>query len=207
MRIRTLVGSLLAGGLLLTAMVPLLAHAQTGTPARAAITSDQTRHDPQLDQLRRATDRFHSIAVAEQNGYGLLLDVDKIACIDMPPMPGMRGMQGMKGMPATGAMGVHWAKGALVGDGKIDPNQPESMVYAPGRDGTLTLAAVEYVVLKADWDAKHRYAPVLFGHRFATTDAPNRFGLPAFYSLHVWAWKHNPAGTFEMFNPNVVCPA
>ena len=112
----------------------------------------------------------------------------------------------MPGMPSAGAMGVHWADPTLVGDGKIKLTEPEAMVYAPGRDGTLTLAAVEYVVLKADWDAKHRYPPVLFGHRFATTDAPNRFGLPAFYSLHVWAWKHNPAGTFEMFNPDVTCP-
>jgi hypothetical protein len=33
----------------------------------------------------------------------------------------------------------------------------------------------------------------------------NRFGLPAFYSLHAWVWKHNPAGTFAMWNPNVTC--
>jgi hypothetical protein len=24
---------------------------------------------------------------------------------------------------------------------------------------------------------------------------PNRFGLPAFYELHVWAWEQNPRGT------------
>jgi hypothetical protein len=30
--------------------------------------------------------------------------------------------------------------------------------------------------------------------------------LPAFYSLHVWAREHNPAGRFEMWNPDVVCP-
>ena len=39
----------------------------------------------------------------------------------------------------------------------------------------------------------------------AGTPGPNRFGLPPFYSLHVWAFKHNPAGMFEMFNPNVHC--
>jgi hypothetical protein len=209
MRIRTLVGSMLAGGLMLTAVVPALAHAQTPAPRHAAAASapasasqstpasHPTRVGRQLQRLRRVTARFHSIAVAEQNGYGLLTDVNKIACIDMPAMPGM---------PA-GAMGVHWAKPALVGDGKIRLTEPEAMVYAPGRDGTLTLGAVEYVVLKADWDAKHHRAPVLFGQTFATTDAPNRFGLPAFYSLHVWVWKHNPAGTFAMFNPDVVCPA
>jgi hypothetical protein len=25
-------------------------------------------------------------------------------------------------------------------------------------------------------------------------EGPNRFGLPAFYTLHVWAWKDNPPG-------------
>jgi hypothetical protein len=37
------------------------------------------------------------------------------------------------------------------------------------------------------------------------TPADNRFGLPAFYSLHVWVWKHNPKGTFEPWNPQVHC--
>jgi hypothetical protein len=35
--------------------------------------------------------------------------------------------------------------------------------------------------------------------------ADNRFGLPAFYSLHAWVWKHNPRGTFEPWNPAVRC--
>ena len=79
------------------------------------------------------------------------------------------------------------------------------MLYAPDRHGRLHLAAVEYVVVKADWDATHKPPPRLFGHKFNFTDAPNRFGLPPFYSLHVWAFKHNPAGMFEMLNPNVHC--
>jgi hypothetical protein len=47
----------------------------------------------------------------------------------------------------------------------------------------------------------------LFGHRFNFTPGGNRFGLPAFFSLHAWLWYDNPAGTFEMFNPRVHCPA
>jgi hypothetical protein len=46
---------------------------------------------------------------------------------------------------------------------------------------------------------------MLFGHEFNFTDAPNRYGLPPFYSLHAWVWKDNPAGTFEMWNPGVHC--
>ncbi len=145
-----------------------------------------------LDGVRAATARFHSIAVAEQHGYALLTDAQGIACIDMP---------------GTGGMGVHWANSTLVGDKRIDATHPEAMVYAPQHDGTLKLAAVEYVVLKADWDATHHHPPALFGHTFNLTTAPNRFGLPAYYSLHAWAWKANPAGRFEMWNPKVTCPS
>ena len=49
--------------------------------------------------------------------------------------------------------------------------------------------------------------PELMGQLFHLFDAPNRFGLPAFYTLHVWAWKDNPNGTFTNWNPNVSCDA
>jgi hypothetical protein len=29
----------------------------------------------------------------------------------------------------------------------------------------------------------------MMGQLFHRFDAPNRFGLPAFYTLHVWAWR------------------
>jgi hypothetical protein len=80
------------------------------------------------------------------------------------------------------------------------------MVYRHGVHGKLTLAAVEYIVVKSAWDATHTNPPRLYGHTFMTTTAPNRYGLPTFYSLHVWAYDHNPAGTFAMWNPNVHCP-
>jgi hypothetical protein len=40
-----------------------------------------------------------------------------------------------------------------------------------------------------------------------STNFENRFGLPAFYTLHVWAWKNNPNGTFTNWNPTVSCDA
>jgi hypothetical protein len=80
------------------------------------------------------------------------------------------------------------------------------MVYAPDRDGTLRLAAVEYLVDKKAWDATHKHPPVLFtGHPFSVTKAPNRYGLNTFYSQHVWVWKANPAGLLAMWNPTVHC--
>ncbi len=30
--------------------------------------------------------------------------------------------------------------------------------------------------------------------------------MPRHYDLHVWAWKHNPAGLFAPFNPKVSRP-
>jgi hypothetical protein len=149
---------------------------------------------PATAGVKAATAKFHALSVAKHEGYGLLKDKQGIACIAMPPMPGM----------AAGAMGVHFAKGEYVGDGKIEPLEPEALVYAP-TGGALRLAAVEYVVLQAAWNAHHASPPALFGHRFTLTPAGNRFGLPAFYSLHVWLWKHNPAGEFSMWNPEVHC--
>ena len=67
------------------------------------------------------------------------------------------------------------------------------------------MVALEYVVLKDAWDGQHDAKPSLFGHSFDITPDGNRFGLPAFYSLHVWLYKHNPAGVFAMWNPDVTC--
>ena len=45
----------------------------------------------------------------------------------------------------------------------------------------------------------------MFGRQFNLTPSPNRFGIPAFYSLHAWAWKVNPEGDFFAWNPRVNC--
>jgi hypothetical protein len=143
-----------------------------------------------LDRVRHATTRFHDVNTADSAGYKRFVDVNGIACIDMPGM---------------GGMGVHYVNGALVGDPTIDPLEPEAMVYRPDAKGHLHLVAVEYIVVKSAWDATHTSPPSLFGTTFDFTPGPNRFGLPDFYSLHAWIFKHNPAGTFAMWNPRVDC--
>ena len=163
--------------------------------ATVALSATGTAHAAPAEDVatvRSATAAFHSTAAVEQQGYALLVDTQKIACIDMP---------------GRGGMGVHWANPALVADKRIEVGSPEALVYAAGPDGTLNLAAVEYVVVQADWDGAHPAPPTLFGQPFSVTTAPNRYGLPAFYSLHAWVWKHNPAGQFAMWNPDVTCPA
>jgi hypothetical protein len=102
-------------------------------------------------------------------------------------------------------MGIHYVKGALVQSAKIDPARPQALVYSRTEDGTLKLAALEYVVVQADWDKSHSSPPTLFGQQFQLTPANNRFGLPAFYSLHAWAWDRNPSGTFNPYNPRAKC--
>jgi hypothetical protein len=106
--------------------------------------------------------------------------------------------------PQGGAMGIHYVNGDLVGDGKLDPARPEALMYEP-RNGRLHLVGVEYIVLAKDWDAASKSAPTLLGHVFHHTGSPNRYGIPAFYALHVWAWKRNPLGTYVDWNPKVSC--
>jgi len=105
-----------------------------------------------------------------------------------------------------GAMGLHYVNLALVGDGLIEPSTPEIVLYEPTPDGGKVLTGADYLVLAADWDAKHpNDPPQLAGQLFHFFESPNRFGLPAFYTLHVWAWKDNPNGTFTNWNPTVSC--
>jgi hypothetical protein len=149
---------------------------------------------PPLEQARNVSAPYHDIANLPAD-YGVLKDTHGIACIDMPPMPGMPG----------GAMGIHYVNGKYVGDPTEDPSKPEAVIYEPEKNGKLRLVALEYVVFQAAWDAHHSSRPSLFGQEFNFTPAGNRFGLDPFYSLHVWIWKHNPAGMFEMWNPDVTC--
>ncbi len=148
------------------------------------------------------TAKYQSLNVAKKSGYSILADTAGITCIAEPQM---------------GAMGVHYVKGDLVKDPAIDAERPEALIYAPDKRGGLHLAAVEYVVIKSDWDEHNSLLgsgappwvrptpPMLFDQEFNFTDAPNRYGLPPFYSLHAWIWQENPMGTFEMWNPSVHC--
>ena len=67
------------------------------------------------------------------------------------------------------------------------------------------MVGVEYIVIAAAWDAANKTPPTLMGQLFHLNSAPNRYGIPAFYALHVWAWRHNPQGTFVDYNSRVSC--
>ena len=173
---RTRIGTRMAVVAALTAVV-------TGTQVGSA-----TAGADQVAVARAGTAAFHDLANA--TGYGLFTDAAGIACIDKP---------------GVGAMGVHYVNGDLVGDPDEDAATPEALVYEPTKNGRLRLVAVEYVVIKAAWDATHQGRPSLFGQEFEETLGTNRYGLPPYYSLHAWVWKNNPEGMFEDWNPEVTC--
>jgi hypothetical protein len=97
---------------------------------------------------------------------------------------------------------------ALVGDAELDATKPEALIYAPMPDGTLRLIGMEYIVFQSTWHAVpgHTQPPRLFGQTFHSGGADNRYGIPAYYALHLWLWDHNPSGLFEDWNPTVRCP-
>lgn len=107
--------------------------------------------------------------------------------------------------PEAGAMGVHFVNSSLV-DGKPEVEHPEALIYEV-KNGRARLVGVEYIVPVDAWHPGpgEPSVPVLEGQLFHFVETPNRFGLPAFYELHVWAWRDNPNGTFADWNTRVSC--
>jgi hypothetical protein len=109
--------------------------------------------------------------------------------------------------PKYGGMGIHYTNRALLADGKLDITKPEVLVYEPTPSGKLRLGAIEYFQADADQDlttAPDR--PQLFGMPFDGPMLGHEPGMPIHYDLHVWLYRHNPAGLFAMWNPRVHCP-
>jgi hypothetical protein len=124
--------------------------------------------------------------------------------IDVNAATGYEQFLGCVSGPDRGAMGVHYVNMALVGDGEIDASRPEALIYEPSGD-RLRLVGVEFIVDAATWLGRHSAPPVLEGQSFQFVNAPNRYGLPAFFELHVWAWRENPHGAFVDWNTRVSC--
>ena len=138
-----------------------------------------------VQTIREATERFKDVAVADAAGYKL-----QFGCVSGAD---------------SGAMGLHYVNGPLVMDGELDPTRPEIVIYEPGPKGTLRLVGADFLVLADAWNAKHSAPPEMGGQLFHLFEAPNRFGLPNFYTLHVWAWKPNPTGMFVNWHAKVSC--
>lgn len=170
------------------------AHAQTSHVH--SVAEPQQELSPEQGQLlsivREATERFKNVNVAQSEQYSLLF-----GCVTGPD---------------SGAMGLHFvkqeylSKPPMLPNGEIDPTRPEIVIYEPIPGGRLRLIGADYLLFADAWDKAHPgNPPQLMGQLFHYFESPNRFGLPPFYTLHVWAWKDNPNGAFVNWHPNVSC--
>ncbi len=136
-------------------------------------------------EVRKATRRFHDINQAKAEGYQLLF-----GCVSGPD---------------DGAMGLHYVNLGLVADGELDPARPEIVIYEPLPNGGRRLVGADFLVFADAWHAGNAGTPELGGQLLHLFESPNRFGLPDFYTLHVWAWKPNPTGAFVNWHSDVSC--
>jgi hypothetical protein len=161
-------------------------HSHTLTAQQHELTPDQRNKASALVKIvRESTERFRDVSVAEAEGYAL-----QFGCVSGD---------------SAGAMGLHFINGDLVNKGVLDATHPQIVIYEPTPSGGLRLIGADYLLFQAAWDAKNPAPPQLMGQAFHLFDTPNRFGLPAFYTLHVWAWKDNPNGAFVNWHPDVSC--
>lgn len=134
-----------------------------------------------LADLRAAIAKYHDLADAEADGYSL-----GSACVSHPEL---------------GGMGFHYVNFPNV-DGNYDPTHPEAILYEMDKNGQMKLVAVEFIVVTEAWEGEE--LPHFGSQIFDTALAPAPLPFDN-YQLHVWIWKHNPAGIFTKFNPKVKC--
>lgn len=185
---RKLAALALAAGLTVGGMTaPAGAHGDHDGPG--GWTPHRTPHLTPRQELavRRATQRFRSVDAAIAAGY-----VPVSECTELP---------------GVGGMGVHYLNPVLAGDDVIDPARPELLVYQEDARGGLRLGAVEYFVADADQDlTTDGDRPSLFGsYPFDGPMAGHEADMPVHYDLHVWLYRHNPAGQLAAWNPGVTC--
>jgi hypothetical protein len=121
MRRKTLIALVALMSLLATSNVAL-AHGGHGDDTEKRGHSAEQRRE--LQRVRRATSRFHSVKAAERAGYEEFLE-----CFDSD----------------EGGMGQHYVDLSAL-DGTVEATHPEAMVYEVKRNGRLGLVAVEYIV-------------------------------------------------------------
>jgi len=162
----------------LTVLLPL------GSPPVALADEDST---PLIDKVHNATARYTNINAAIADGW-----VAATPCVSGPN---------------TGAMGVHLVLPARISAGVLKAEEPEALIYEPMAKGAMRLVGVEFIVLASVWASNNPGGgvPALEGNLLNYVGAPNRYGLPAFYEMHVWAWEHNPLGNYTDWNTHVSC--
>jgi hypothetical protein len=187
----------LAQALLVAASVVAIAsigRVATASPAAVHDHASPATSQDELAQVRQATARFHRLDEATAAGYQL----------GWVNGSNMRILTNCVANPTAGAMGYHYINPALVADNAVDPTKPEALVYESAPDGGLKLVAVEWIVRSAQSNPPGiSQPPSVLGMEMHILVPPPG---PAFYLMHAWIWKHNPAGMMADWNPEVTCP-
>ena len=175
----------LAAGLVAAALVACQAEEVVVPASRhehpAAVKVSEV-NPSELAALRRAVNRFQHADAAHAAGWNFIIpNLDGSLCFES----------------ATGAMGFHYADTDLIGDGVIDAEWPEALLYEPQANGQRRLVGVEYIVPIDLWQGEEK--PRLYGREFSEVAG---FGV---YGLHVWIARANPDGLFASYNPTVSC--
>jgi hypothetical protein len=174
----------------------------------------------ELEQLREATDKYHSVTKALKDGYVAPTHKD-------PP----HSLNCVYNRALQAGMGYHFVHRQDVLEGSPfeigvggDPLKPEAMLYE-AKNGKLSLIAVEWIVRYdrvtgqpdtqpllelGDNNAEPFHGPMA-GHEYwaesTYLEGPNgEAWMPWHYDLHAWIWKNNSRGLFDDWNPDVSCP-
>ncbi|HSG46821.1 MAG TPA: hypothetical protein VLA43_03285 [Longimicrobiales bacterium] len=145
-------------------------------PVAEAMHAPGPAGSPGLAALRAATAPFHRLEAGMEAGWSTQLT----PCLASP----------------AGGMGYHYANLALF-DGEVTVTEPETLLYAPARNGGLRLVAVEYIIPLDAWQGTD--PPELLGQQF------HRNEPVGIWALHAWVWHHNPNGIFADWNPRISC--
>ena len=168
--------------------------------------------EPDLAEVRAATERFQDVKIALAEGYIR----DPMNLCDTAEM---------MGRPAKlGAMGIHFFRPDLLGisgppnprvDGTgthTDFRKPSILIYEPQADGSMKLVAVENLVFEKAWREAGNAAPPSFhGVTYdkmvddPATKIDEAHMFEPHYDRHVWIYRDNPNGVFAQFNPDVSC--
>lgn len=171
--------------LLVTFAAVLVMSLAAPASARADSRSDEY-HD--LAEAYRATAAFHDVENVLAAGY-----LVEPTCVDYP--------DGYMG-EGPGTMGHHFPNVSYLTDGgRLDPAEPELVLYEKRANGSWRLNAVEYVIPARDLPPTAE-PPRLFGRELVFHPEIGQAGI---WGLHVWLWRYNPHGRYAELNPRVSC--
>lgn len=157
-----------------------LAALSLGTGVVTSHGNDTAHANSDLSDVRRATEQYHDVQVALDDGFK-----NTHECVP--------------------EMGIHFVHPSRMQDAVLDPERPEVLMYEPHESGDgstqYKLVGVEYFIAADQVDS----TPTLFDEEFQGPMTGHTPEEPEHYDLHAWVWRNNPDGVFVPHNPNVEC--